>query len=129
MQRSLLSAALLLAALTADARDARTVALYLVLAAIPAGAWAALAYFGDLVDGSAAEDTGALHVGLSALALLLVVLAAAVRAQALEGSAVPALGASALVGALALVALQLAVAIAANASRERITAALKIARN
>src|SRR5215208_776409 len=111
MHRSSLSAAVLAATLVADAQGARSVSLYLVLAAIPTVAWTALAYFGELVDGRAAEDTGALFVGLSALAVALVVLAAAVRANAVEGAALPALGTSAVVGAVGLLGLQLVVGV------------------
>ena len=128
MHRSSLTAALLAATLVADAQGARTLSLYLVLAAIPAVAWTALAYYGNLVDGSAAEDTGALHVGLAALALALVVLGAGLRAHALEGEALPALGTSAVVGAVALLGLQLAVGLTTRLSRERIVAALRAAR-
>jgi len=73
MHRSSLTAALLAATLVADANGAHSLALYLVLAAIPALAWTSLAYFGELVDGRAADDTGALNVGLASLALALVV--------------------------------------------------------
>ena len=126
--RVFLPVTLLLSVLVADAQNAHSLALYLSLAAIPAAAWAALAHFGDLVDGTAAEDTGALHVGLSALALFLVVVAAGVRAHALEGAAIPALGTSAIVGAAALLGLQLAVAVAVKFSRERLVAAVRAAR-
>src|SRR6266540_3503981 len=116
MHRSSLTAALLAATLVADANGAHSLALYLVLAAIPALAWTSLAYFGDLVDGSAADDTGALNVGLASLAL------------ALDGGAIPALGSSAVVGAAALVGLQLAVGLFTRFSRERILAAVRAAR-
>ena len=128
MHRSSLTAALLAATLVADAHGAGSVSLYLVLAAIPAVAWTALAYFGDLVEGSAAEDTGALNVGLTSLALALVVLGAGVRANAVEGAALPAIGTSAVVGAVALLALQLTVVLVTRCSRQRIVAALRAAR-
>jgi hypothetical protein len=128
MHRSSLTAAVLAATLVADAHGASSLSLYLVLAAIPLLAWTVLAYFGDLVEGSAAEDTGALNVGLAAIALALVVLGAGVRAHALEGEALPALGTSAVVGATCLLALQLAVALGTRFSRERIVAALRGAR-
>jgi len=128
MHRSSLTAALLAATLVADAQGARALSLYLVLAAIPAVAWTALSYFGELVDGSAAEDTGALYVGLSAIAVVLVVLGAGVRGHALEGEALPALGTSAVVGAVAVLALQVAVALGTRFSRERVVAAVRAAR-
>jgi hypothetical protein len=118
--RTLLSAALLLAAVVADGAGARTAALYLVLAAIPAVGVAALSFYGDLVEGSADDEAGALYVGLTSLALVLLVVSAAVRANALRDAAMPALGTSAVVGALALIGMQLAVWISLNLSRERL---------
>jgi hypothetical protein len=127
MHRPVLTAAILAAALVADAQGAHSLSFYLVLAAIPALAWTALANFAELVEGRAADDTGALNVGLSALALGLVVLGAGVRAHALAGE-VPALGTSAVVGALALLGLQLAIAVATRFSRERVVEAVRAAR-
>jgi hypothetical protein len=120
MPRTALSASLLLAALAADGAGARSLAFYLVLAAIPAVAVSALAFFGDLVEGSADDEAGALYVGLTSLALVLLVIGAAVRANALRDAALPALGVSAVVGALALVALQLIVWVSLHVSRERL---------
>jgi len=96
------------------------VALYLVLAAIPAVAIAALSHFGALVEGSADAEAGAVYVGLSTLALGLLVLGAAVRSNTLPDQAVPALGMSALVGALVLLAVQLAVWGSLELSRYRL---------
>ena len=95
-------------------------ALYLALAAIPAVAVAALSFFGDLVEGGADAEAGALYVGLTSLALILLVIGGAVRANALGGDAIPALGVSTLVGALALLGLQLAVWTSLRLSRERL---------
>jgi hypothetical protein len=120
VRRSAISAALVLGAVVADGQHARTVALYLVLAAIPAVAMTALSFFGDLVDGSADAEAGAVYVGLTTLALMLVLIGAAVRANTLADSAIPALGVSALVGALALLGLQLAVWTSLRLSRERV---------
>jgi hypothetical protein len=118
--RTALSASLLLAAVIADSGGARTLAFYLVLAAIPAVAVAALSFFGDLVEGSADDEAGALYVGLTSLALVLLVIGAAVRANALRDAALPALGISAVVGSLALIGLQLTVWISLHLSRERL---------
>jgi len=115
--RSALTSALLVAALLTDAR---IVAYYLVLAAIPAAAIAALGHYGELVDGSADAESGALNVGLSALASLLCVISAAARTNGGE-----ALGMTAVVGALALYSLQLAVWTALHVTRERIVASLR----
>ena len=116
----MISAALVLGAVVADGEHARGVALYLVLAAIPAVAVTALSFFGDLVEGSADSDAGAVYVGLTSLALVLLLIGAAVRANTLAHSAIPALGVSTLVGALALLGLQLAVWTSLRLSRERL---------
>jgi hypothetical protein len=123
--RTAISAALLLAAVMADSTGARSVAFYLVLAAIPAVAISALSFFGDLVEGSADDEAGALYVGLTGLALILLVIGAAVRANALSDAALPALGISAVVGALALIGLQLAVWVSLRLSRERLVKVLQ----
>ena len=120
MPRTALSVSLLLAAVIADSGGARSLAFYLVLAAIPAVAVAALSFFGDLVEGSADDEAGALYVGLTGLALVLLVIGAAVRANALRDAALPALGTSAVVGALALIGLQLTVWTSLHLSRARL---------
>ena len=120
VRRCAISTALVLGAVVADGEDARTAALYLVLAAIPAVAITALSFFGDLVEGSADAEAGAVYVGLTALALLLLLIGAGVRANTLQDAAVPALGSSALVGALALLGLELAVWTSLRLSRDRV---------
>ena len=110
----------MLGAVVADGEHARGVALYLVLAAIPAVAVTALSFFGDLVEGSADSDAGAVYVGLTSLALVLLLIGAAVRANTLDHSAIPALGVSTLVGALTLLGLQLAVWTSLRLSRDRV---------
>jgi hypothetical protein len=122
--RTLLPAALLLAAVMADGAGAHSVAFYLVLAAIPTVAIVGLSFFGDLVEGSADGEAGALYVGLTAISLILLVVAAAVRANALNDAALPALGASAVIGALALILLQLTVWLSLHLSRERLVKVL-----
>jgi hypothetical protein len=120
VRRSAISAALVLGAVVADGEHARTIALYLVLGAIPAVAAVALSFFGELVEGSADAEAGAVYVGLTSLALLLLLIGAAVRANTLTDSAIPALGVSSLVGALALLGLQLAVWTSLRLSRARL---------
>jgi hypothetical protein len=120
VRRCAISAALVLGAVVADGEHARGVALYLVLAAIVAVAVTALSFFGDLVEGSADSDAGAVYVGLTSLALVLLLIGAAVRANTLAHSAIPALGVSTLVGALALLGLQLAVWTSLRLSRDRV---------
>ena len=104
----------------ADSEQARTLTLYLALAAIPALAVTAISFYGELVDGSADDEAGAVYVGLTSLALLLLLIGASVRAHTLENAAVPALGISTLVGALALLGLQLGVWTSLRLSRERL---------
>jgi hypothetical protein len=122
--RTALSAVLLLGAVIADGGGARSLAFYLVLAAIPAMAVAALSFFGDLVEGSADDEAGALYVGLTGLALVLLVIGTAARANALQDAALPAIGTSAVVGALALIGLQLTVWVCLRISRERVVSVL-----
>ncbi len=109
MPRCVPPAALLLGALFADGAGAHSLASYFVLAAIPVVAIAALAFFGDLVEGSADAEAGALYVGLTSIALVLLVIAAAVRSNAVDHTVVPPLGISAAIGALGLLSLQLVV--------------------
>ena len=124
VQRMLLPACPLLAALVADARGLHVLAFYCVLAAVPLLAVTALAYFGELVAGSADGASGALYVGLTALALLLAVIAAAARARAV-GATVPALGTSAAVGALLLLGLQSCVWCSGRLNRAAIVSLLR----
>ena len=125
VRRSVISAALVLGAVVADGEDARTVALYFVLAAIPAVAVSALSFFGDLVEGSADDEAGAVYVGLTSIALVLLIIGAAVRVNTLANGPIPALGVSTLVGALALLGLQLAVWTSLRLSRERLVNAAR----
>jgi hypothetical protein len=127
VRRCAISTGLVLGAVVADGEDARTLALYLVLCAIAVVAVTALSFFGDLVEGSADAEAGAVYVGLTSLALVLLLVGAAVRANTLEDTAVPALGISALVGALALLGLQLAVWTSLHLSRERVLSAQRSA--
>ena len=109
----------MLGAIVADAADARELAFLFLIAAIPAIAIAALAFFGELAEGSADTEAGAVYVGLSTLALVLVVIGTAVRANTLPDHAIPALGVSTLVGALTLLGMQLAVWTSLQVSRRR----------
>jgi hypothetical protein len=120
VRRSAISAALVLGAVAAAGAGARAAALYLVLAAIVAVALAALSFFGELVEGSADAEAGAIYVGLTTLTLVLLVLGAAVRSNTLADQAVPALGLSTLVGALVLLSVQLAVWGSLRMSRDRL---------
>jgi hypothetical protein len=108
---------LLLAAIGADSVAAHQLAFYLLLAAVVTTAHAALEAYGRLVELPGRAPGIAvvrLRAALGALALILVVVAAAVRAPVLADGAVPALGLSALVASLALLVLQGALRLAAR---------------
>jgi hypothetical protein len=104
-----LPAVLLAGTVLADGRGLHSLASYLLLAAIPAVAVTALSFFGDLIEGSADGEAGALYVGLASIAFVLLVIAAAVRSNAVDHATAPALGISAAVAGLGLLLLQLAV--------------------
>ncbi len=99
----------LLAAVAADRLGAHNLAFYLLLAAVVVTAHAALQAYGGLVElpGSAPDLPSArLQTALGLCALVLVVVAAAVRAPVLGDGSVPPVGLSALVASLALLAAQ-----------------------
>jgi hypothetical protein len=97
-----LPVALVLAAAVADGAGAHRFAFYALLAAVPAGAAAALDAFGD----SLADGGSRLHALLWGLVLALTVIAAAVRAPALAAGTVPALGRSAVAACLGIFCVQ-----------------------
>jgi hypothetical protein len=103
---------LLLAAVAADRLGGHSVSFYLVLAALVVTAHATLQAYGHLVElagNSPAIAAARLQAALGVLALVLVVVAAAVRAPTLDGAVVPPIGVSAVVGSVALLLLQAAV--------------------
>lgn len=105
---------LLLAAVASDRLEAHGLTFYLLLGALVATAQAALVAYGRLVElpGSApALPAVRLQAALGLLALVLVVVAAAVRAPVLGDGSVPPVGLSALVASLALLLLQSSVAL------------------
>jgi hypothetical protein len=107
----------LLAAAAVDRLGAHELAFYLLLAAVVVTAHAALDAYGRLVElPGRAPELGAmrLQAGLGFCALVLVVVAAAVRAPVLGDGSVPALGLSALVASLLLLATQGAVRLLAR---------------
>jgi hypothetical protein len=121
MARRALPVSLVLAAAFADLRDLHVLAFYLLVAAVPAMAISALAFFGDLVEtpgGAAGETAARLQASFAALALVLTVVAAAARGQSALESGVPPLGVSALVGCLAVLTLQGLVTLALAATRD-----------
>jgi hypothetical protein len=98
----LLPLSLAVGALAADAAGLHGLAFYVVLLAIPCAVGAAFLGAGDALEG---KDV--LRGVTSCVAVVLLVLASAVRTQAAEGAAVPALAASALVGAVLFYSLPL----------------------
>jgi hypothetical protein len=102
MGSRLLPLTLAVAAVLADATGLHGMAFYLVLLAIPGAAGAAFLSAGDAFEG---KDV--LRGVTTCLALALLVLASAVRANAAEGAPVPALAASAMIGAVLIYGLPL----------------------
>ncbi len=108
---------LLLAAIAADRLGGHSLSFYLVLAALVVTAHAALQAYGHLVElpgNSPAVPAVRLQAGLGVVALVLVLVAAAVRAPTLDGAVVPPVGVSAVVASVALLLLQAAVRLAAR---------------
>lgn len=109
MAARLLPAALVLGALAADAAGLHGLASYLLLTGVPAAAWAALTLLGRLLD-LPARTKGEAYVrfetSLASLGLVLVLVAAAARAQGAEAGEVPRLTASAVAAALVIYLLQ-----------------------
>jgi hypothetical protein len=101
VMRRALSPSLVVAAVLADAQGGHRLSFYLLFAAIPALAVSAIDAFGDYLEGSSP-----IHAWMNGLALLLVVFGTALRAPSLRQGTVPAVALSALVLALALLAVQ-----------------------
>ena len=112
----MLPALLVIAAAYADARGAHGLAFDALLGAIPFAAVSALVCFGGYLENR--DDTiGGLQALLWTLALGLLVLSCAARSPATETHALPPLGASALVGCLAIFAIKACVAVAPQLRR------------
>jgi hypothetical protein len=92
----LLPLTLAVGAAAADGGGAHRVAFYLVLLAIPTAAGAALAAAGELLQ----SGRGVMRMSCTAVALVLLVLSSASRANAPQGGTLPALAFSALIGGL-----------------------------
>ena len=110
MARRATPVVLVIAAAAADGAGAHGLAFYALLLAVPAAAAAALAAFGQVLDGAPEH----LHALLWAAVLGLLVTGAAVRAPAVTQGSVPALGRSALLACLAVFCVQAAVSAAAE---------------
>ena len=110
MARRVLPVGLVVAAAAADGAGVHGIAFYLLLAAVPVAAVAALDAFGELLDGAGSH----LHALLWVVVLALTVAGAAVRAPVITEGTVPALARSALVACLAIFCVQALVALAAE---------------
>lgn len=116
MGRRVLPALLVVVAAFADARGAHGLALDALLGAVPFAAVSALVGFGEYLE--AREDAVAgLQALLWTLAVGLLVLSCAARSPATETHVLPPLGASALVGCLAVLAIKACVAVAPQLRR------------
>ena len=114
--RRVLPAALVIVAAFADARGAHGLAFDALLGAIPFAAVSALVGFGGYLERR--EDTIAgLQALLWTLAVGLLVLSCAARSPAAEAHVQPPLGASALVGCLAVFVLKACVAVVPHLRR------------
>jgi len=102
----LASVGLVLGAALADATGHHALAYYFLVTAVPVVAVAALSALGDVLDGSAAEPHDRGVAMLSALALPFVLLGTAVRAPLLTEGPPPVIGATAVMMALAIFAIQ-----------------------
>jgi hypothetical protein len=113
MLRRALPVALVLAAVAADAAGLHVVATYVLVASVPAAAAAALTVLGEgvLRPGGLARLAAYTQALLAGAGLAAVVVAAAARANAVEGEGLPPLAASAVVAGLGAFALQAFVAL------------------
>jgi hypothetical protein len=113
------TAALVVGAGVADAAGSHAPAYYLLVAAVPAAAIAALTALGAILDRTAAEPTDRLLAVLSALVLPFLLLATAVRAPLVADVPPPAVAITGLVGCLAVLSLQAVVVAASILGGER----------
>lgn len=103
MGSRLLPLSLAIGALLADATGLHHIAFYLVLLAVVGAAAAAFVGVGDLLEGTG----GLVRAGTTGVALALLVLGSAVRANAAVGGHVPTLAGSSVVAAVLVYALPL----------------------
>ncbi|NUR75640.1 MAG: hypothetical protein HOQ28_05035 [Thermoleophilia bacterium] len=122
MGRRALAAVLVVTAAFADARGAHGLAFDALLGAIPFAAVSALAGFGDYLE-RREDAVGGLQALLWTLALALLVVSCAARSPETQTQTLPPLGASALVGCLAVLAIKLCVSALPYLRRVAVTAA------
>ena len=121
MSARLASVMLVVGAALADAAGHHSLAYYTLVAAVPVVAVAALSALGDVLDGTAATPHDRTLTVLTGIVLAFVLLAAAVRAPVVSDGPPPAIAVTAVVAALALIAVQalLSASVAAPRSRFR----------
>jgi hypothetical protein len=107
---------LVVVAAFADARGAHGLAFDALLGAIPFSAVSALVGFGEYLE-QREDSVAGLQALLWTLAVALLVLSCAARSPATQTHALPPLGASALVGCLAVLAIKVCVAVAPQLRR------------
>jgi hypothetical protein len=107
---------LVVVAAYADARGAHGFAFNALLGAVPFAAVSALVGFGEYLE-EREDPIAGLQALLWTLATGLLVLSCAARSPATETHALPPLGASALVGCLAVLAIKVCVAVAPQLRR------------
>lgn len=125
MTMRLASVLLIVGAALADAAGRHSFAYYALVVAVPLVALAALSALGDVLDGSAAEPHDRVMAALTALALPLVLLGAAVRAPLIADGPPPAIGVTAVVACLAVFAVQALLAATTAVPSERLRAAFR----
>ena len=125
MTMRLASILLVVGAALADAAGSHSLAYYSLVVAVPLVALAALSALGDVLDGTAAEPHDRGMAALTALALPLVLLGAAVRAPLIAEGPPPAIGVTAVVACLAVFAVQALLAATSAVPRERLRAAFR----
>lgn len=116
-RRDLLPVALVLLVLATDAANAPSLSFYLLLAAVPAIVVAGLAAVEEILEGALPHRRaiGLLH----ALALVLVLVAAALRAPLRAEGTIPTAGVSAVVACLVVFAIQVVLALYPSLRRVR----------
>jgi hypothetical protein len=120
MSLRLATAILVVAAFVADAAGEHSLAYYALVASVPAAALAALLALGAILDGSAAEPADRVSTSLAAVLLPCLLLATAVRAPLVVDGPPPSVGVAAMLGCLAVLALQGLVAAAVAVERLRL---------
>ena len=120
MRLRLVTFALVVAAVGADASGEHALAYYALVACVPAAAVAGLAALGAILDHTAAEPADRASAVLSAILVPFLLLATAVRAPLLVEGPPPAVGVAAVVCCVGVLALQGLLAVAVIVDRARL---------